>query len=773
MSVGDILAVVTILIDVGKNLHDRINAMKQADNDLLLLTIHLKVLSDLFEGSETDVVMVNSSEFMRMLGILKSIQESYNKCAKVLGVEPPGMTSATQKTTTNGKSITRRVVLFARIPSILAEIREKADQLQKITTMMSFSVLLDVRKHHGDSGVKESLESTIAKTTTLAGNFLDPNVRTGFTNLDRMVEYLMEECKRLARQLQEFTLVPDASVIHGYQAQNPEGASFWKDRFQGGKLDASAFRYETFYVSWARFVHEVETSFVLKKMPTGIAGTGSIDYLRLQGSCHFVDQSGIRQLSTIRPLWLPALRSKLDPLHKGYVKPEDYFRLIHEQSLSDTLRRLVFESAGYGTLIECARASGDLALPAAIESPSAHIGWVSAEIVAVPTPADLGIVTVRDNTDSCSGAISAYLDGAAGDVHVYVRYVQTGQIERKSLSKQIRPVKGLSIGGTLCIRHELDSDDLVWSCDLRITELKACQGGAYIITACDDSTSIEFRTRPLKTLSGSVPHSNDDSLGTAVPDFDYMLLGPSKTFTCPPKVGEKIQIEYDGHWYDSRVTVVDGDEIEFVDWETSATKSGPNNTRASHSGGPNETDDDSLFFPEEQLAQLGKGTRRLWRPWRRNVHKYDVRPYRRFHIGDTIEAPVMYPDFRYHYHDIKDSQLYLPGRIVDVEGDQYAVEFSPAFTVHSWWPGRMSRGEEVDSVPGSDIKLKNPFDFNRVDVAMDLVRPFIEGPRPALGVQSAKPSGWSSFQGIHLCELEDLWERSLWNKDRDAEGAGG
>ncbi len=299
---------------------------------------------------------------------------------------------------------------------------------------------------------------------------------------------------------------------------------------------------QTFYVSWARFVHEVETSFVLKMMPTGIAGTGNIDYLRLQGSHYSVDQSGIRHLSTIRPLWLPALRSALDPLHKGYVKPEDYFTLIHDRSLSDTLRRLVFESAGYGTLVECARASGDLALPAAIESPSGHIGWIYAQIVAIPTPAELGIVTVRDTMESSSDAISAYFDGTAGDVHVYVRYLQTGQIERKSLSKQIRPVEGLSIGAALSIRHELDSDDHVWSCDLLIAEFKACQGGEYIITACNNSTSVEFCTRPLKTSSGCMLHVNDNFLCSAIPKFDYMLLGPSKVFIHPPKVGEKIQV---------------------------------------------------------------------------------------------------------------------------------------------------------------------------------------------------------------------------------------
>jgi hypothetical protein len=302
------------------------------------------------------------------------------------------------------------------------------------------------------------------------------------------------------------------------------------------------FSQQTFYVSWARFVHEVETCFVLKMMPTGIFETGNIDRVRLQGSRYSIDQSGTRLLSTIRPLWLPALRCALDPLHKGYVKPEDYFKLIHDCSLSDILRRLALESAGYGTLVECERASGDLALPAAIESPSGHIGWISAQIVAVPTPDELGIVTVRDGRESSSDALLAYVNGTVGDVHVYVRYLQTGQIERKSLSKQVRPVGGISIGAALSIRHKLESGDHTWSCDLRITEFKACQGGEYLITACDDSTSVEFCTRPLKPSSDIMLDGNDNSLSFAISEFDYTLLGPSKVFIHPPKVGEKVQV---------------------------------------------------------------------------------------------------------------------------------------------------------------------------------------------------------------------------------------
>lgn len=54
----------------------------------------------------------------------------------------------------------------------------------------------------------------------------------------------MKECENLRRRLQEATLFPDPSVVQDYQAQNPEAAPFWKDRFQKEELNASNLRYE-------------------------------------------------------------------------------------------------------------------------------------------------------------------------------------------------------------------------------------------------------------------------------------------------------------------------------------------------------------------------------------------------------------------------------------------------------------------------------------------------------------------------------------------------
>ena len=250
----------------------------------------------------------------------------------------------------------------------------------------------------------------------------------------------------------------------------------------------------------------------------------------------------MRCLSTIRPLWLPALRSALDPLHKGYVKPRNFFNVLHDSSLSDTLRRITLESAGYGILVECERASGDLPLPAAIESPSDHVGWISAQIVAVPTSNELGIINERDSIGSSSELLFTYFKDTIHDVHVYVRYLETGQIERKSLSKQVRPIGGISIGAPLSIRHELKSGGHAWSCDLHITEFKACYGGQYIITTGVGSSAIEFSTRPLTNSFDKILRDDDNSSFSTALEFEYNLLGPSKVFTDPPKIGEKVQV---------------------------------------------------------------------------------------------------------------------------------------------------------------------------------------------------------------------------------------
>ena len=40
----------------------------------------------------------------------------------------------------------------------------------------------------------------------------------------------------------------------------------------------------------------------------------------------------------------------------------------------------------------------------------------------------------------------------------------------------------------------------------------------------------------------------------------------------------------------------------------------------------------------------------------------------------------MYLDFRFHYHATDSSQLYLTARILEVQGNQYVIEFIPALS---------------------------------------------------------------------------------------------
>jgi hypothetical protein len=203
---------------------------------------------------------------------------------------------------------------------------------------------------------------------------------------------------------------------------------------------------------------------------------------------------------------------------------------------------MTLESAGYGIHVECERASGDFPLPAEIECPSDHVGWTSAQIVAVPTSCELGIVTERDIIGSSTDVLFTHFGNTNQDVHVYVRYLETGQIERKRLSKQVRPIGGISIGASLSIRYELESGGHAWSSNLQITEFKACYGGQYIITVGADLSAFEFSTKPLKNSFEKLLRDDDDCSFQLAPQFDYCLLGPSKVFSNPPKVGEKVQV---------------------------------------------------------------------------------------------------------------------------------------------------------------------------------------------------------------------------------------
>ncbi|KAK4444438.1 hypothetical protein QBC34DRAFT_184363 [Podospora aff. communis PSN243] len=113
-------------------------------------------------------------------------------------------------------------------------------------------------------------------------------------------------------------------------------------------------------------------------MPIGILEAGNVWLIR-EGPRYRIDQTSNRRLATIRSFWLPALRSVLDPLPKGDVKPHDYFQLLEGSSLSGKLRRLVLESAGYDVLAcRMRKEPGDLPLAAAFEFPSDHIVWISA-----------------------------------------------------------------------------------------------------------------------------------------------------------------------------------------------------------------------------------------------------------------------------------------------------------------------------------------------------------------------------------------------------------
>ncbi|KAM3520592.1 hypothetical protein NHJ13051_006753 [Beauveria bassiana] len=676
MLIGDIQSTLLVLIKLGVELKARLDALNQAAEDLQLLTTNLRLLLIVFENPANESILKEHvSEFVAILDILQSIAKSCAKSGKLLDMDPSGQAAVDGGRDAFGKKMIRRIWIVKRIPGLLAEIQRKAEQLQKIYSAVSVVILQDIRanQERPPKGTESSVNSTLVAQDYNQAKGLD--FSTNFASIDIILGNLMNECKSLRQQLEDNIIHPDTSAIENYEATNPEGMAFWKNKFQK-ELSTSSFRYEN-------------------------------------------------------------------------------------SSLSETLRKLVLENAGLGVIVECERESGDIALPASIESSLDHVGWISAQIVAVPTPTELGIMTEDDVIKASSGSLISCFNNTARDIYIHVRYLQTGQVEQKSLLKKTRPAGGICIGAPISIQCELEPGKYGWSSDTHIAEFKACFGGGYNITAGAGSNTYAFSTTPIKASFDGMLQSGVHS-DIPTPQLDFILLGPSKVFHQAPKIGEKIQVEYDGIWHDSRVTLVIEDEIEFVDWDEIAPQAEPD-TPIEDGSSDSSDDYGGCFFSEDMLETLGKGTRRLWRPWKRDITKYDVRPFRCLHIGDSIDAPVMYPDFRFHYHTAENSQLYLPARIVDVKGDQYVVEFSPAVSAYAWWPGRLEKGTAIELIPGSGVYADNPYEVNRATLAMNLVRPLSNGPRPVLGMQSGKPPSWSSFQGVQLGNLEELLEESLWN----------
>jgi hypothetical protein len=245
MSTLDILSTLNILIKLGLEIKTRLDSLNQTAEDLQLLTTNLILLLKVFENPvNEDIIKTHVSEFVNILDILQNITHSCTKCAKFLDIDLTGATIAT-KTEARGKKFVKRIWAFNKIPDLLAEIQRKAEQLQRVYSAVSVVILHNIRLQQGRTSGKETVESTsVVQKTTIHESLLDLDLSTDFANVDQMVGNLMEECKYLRQRLQEATLFPDTSAVQDYQAQNPEAASFWKDRFQKDELNASALRYE-------------------------------------------------------------------------------------------------------------------------------------------------------------------------------------------------------------------------------------------------------------------------------------------------------------------------------------------------------------------------------------------------------------------------------------------------------------------------------------------------------------------------------------------------
>ncbi|CAH1760070.1 5884_t:CDS:2 [Entrophospora sp. SA101] len=770
---SEIIGIIERIVLLGQQIIERLEAHEEAVASLKRLEKILWLLKDVV--NEITNTNVYKSHIVGIKDTLERTQYVYMKCAEDLNNKKK-----------DGKYVMgkfKQAVGIYKAPNILADIQRTIKDVESHLSITDKSLSI-IQRSQVSLAPTIVATSTSITTTTSSASVLGSELREVLSNtIDELVRRLKNDCQQLQEKLDRCTISIESSFFEGLESENPEAISFWKDRFGSTELNISSVApYETMYVSWARFVHEIEVTFQLKNIPTATkeAYFGQIDDIRKYGNRYYIDPAGTRNLKDIRPLWLSALRRALDPLHKGYVKPHDFLSFVNTESLSNKLRQVVLDSCGYGIFVECQRTTSDIALPSELESPPDHVGWMSAcQIISVPSSDELGIFIYDKETQPHFKNLMDSFTYPQNDVWVYVRYLQTGQIERKLLSKHVRMLGGLCVGASISIHYDMENSSGNWSDSLLIVELKACAGGRYIVTAGSEENTIVFVTKQPFGFNDRTVQSDLPCEFVNLPEFDYCLLGPSTIFTQEPKVGEKIQVRHlgtgakktdiksDGLWYDVKVTAVNGDNVEYI--STSNLNSPTSDTFTedgddSSNGDSNSSSDsgDYLGLSDALLLKQKKNNSISWCPWASGVSNLEVRPYRCLHIGDHVEAPVIYPDYLYNYHSLEESQLYLPARIMDVQGDQYLVKFSPAAMAYHWWPGRAPINEEFPRGLNSKETVKNLFDKTQVLVSMDRVRPYARGGSyPVLGTQSIRPKSWSAFQKVQFEDLQQI-ENILW-----------
>ena len=246
MSAFEIIPTLDIIIRLGLDIKARFESLNQAAEEIDFLNIKLRLFCELFEDRRNDDISTSHlPEIAMFVEIIESIKQSYTKCAKTLGVEIPATNTAASKPEARGRKYVKRLWAFYKIPDLLDEIQRKAGHLEKVYSAVSIIILYDIKTQHRrleESGITES--APMATSPPIHEHLLEGRVSSEFASIDLMVGNLMKECKLLRQRLQEVTLCPDMSVVEDYQEQHPEGASFWRDRFQKDEVCASAHRYE-------------------------------------------------------------------------------------------------------------------------------------------------------------------------------------------------------------------------------------------------------------------------------------------------------------------------------------------------------------------------------------------------------------------------------------------------------------------------------------------------------------------------------------------------
>lgn len=258
----EVIHVIQILIGVGMEIKSRLDDQNESIEELDQLVFNLEQLNRVF--NETGNERLQELYGVHIGTVLEGVKRTCESCAKYVEARSRTRTMRVVKSawnlykapTVKGEVIrtsrrlaellvTLNFVLVSDVEREVSELRiERVRETSKVVTVTRAGAGTETGTGAGTGAVtKETteVEDTKDGSTTASSNIIALGLREAIhSTIDDLVGRLKDDCQRLQAKLDRATVVVDTSSLEGLQEDNPEGISFWRDRFQAGELAVSS-----------------------------------------------------------------------------------------------------------------------------------------------------------------------------------------------------------------------------------------------------------------------------------------------------------------------------------------------------------------------------------------------------------------------------------------------------------------------------------------------------------------------------------------------------